>query len=144
VDLGWHDCISKKYIKGNLTIYGMGSVTAAIQTSAWNWSFPTQASQLAWQVCSIGSFVGVLILVLSMVVLGSLSMVQKNEDFVSRVFLSFGRKLSYVLNFVFGVITGVYLMSRVGSLALALYCLEDLPGSAFKEIQWTGYLPNIS
>lgn len=105
---------------GGIHFVWIGCLFSGIHVVAWNFSFATLVEKMMWRACSIAGCVCVI---------------------VSYSFLFIpNRTLSLALNV--GLITPIYITTRLFLIVQVLVGLRSLPGGVYQDVNWSNLLPH--
>ncbi|KAK7030823.1 hypothetical protein VNI00_013931 [Paramarasmius palmivorus] len=127
---------AKLYVACYAAAVGFG----ALHCIAWSFHFVTNVEKLQWQILS-------LLVTFLPVGLGVIHVSIDHKKDISDVLERWPRWLSasltFMVAFVCFMLAVAYIVARLWLLLLAVIALRDLPTSAYRTPQWTGYIPHI-
>ncbi|KAF9475603.1 hypothetical protein BDN70DRAFT_232064 [Pholiota conissans] len=116
----------------------IGIIFGGIHCAGWEFSFPTHAEAIIWQVTSV-IVTGVPIFMVISVL--SQSIYFQTETFCLERFFEDVKVVSTTIAIYFGL--PIYIIARLVLLTEALIALRNLQPGALLEVQWTSFLPHV-
>ncbi|KAF8217227.1 hypothetical protein K438DRAFT_1748320 [Mycena galopus ATCC 62051] len=114
----------------------VGTLFGAIHCAAWNTDFPSPAEMWMWRYCS--PVIAAIPCLIS--VFGSISPTIEDNVFVG---ILLTKVISVVVLLMLYVGIPIYIAARVILIVLPLMALRSLPPSAFRDVNWSIYIPHV-
>lgn len=133
-DSGW-DSKREEYIAAAIMI-SIGTAHGAVHFIPWSSEFPSHKHQVLWRLSSIIMVLFPIALVLDTFVMRFADAERYRGSSVKSIFKFVG------LTLIFAILL-VYTFARITILVLALIDLKHLPLAAFKDVDWTSFLPHL-
>jgi hypothetical protein len=121
-----------KYKRQKLTVLILNTfftgVFGALHCSAWSFFFPSITANTIWRVCSLYiAFSPVAALLMGLMGLR----------------FDFRRTPDYVWLSVMYISGFLYIAARIILLAVAFWCLSDIPATGHRSIRWADFIPHV-
>ncbi|KAL4912691.1 hypothetical protein BDW62DRAFT_194079 [Aspergillus aurantiobrunneus] len=123
-----------------------GMLFCGLHVAAWNFPFPTHAEQMAWRVCSLSTLGSVVVVyVLGQAPLLARWCSNRGVSLPSYMHEFADPQGRYTRTEVYGQLLciGIYVLTRLGLVALTLSSLRALPSGAYIAVDWLGSIPHI-